>query len=154
MRATVKESIIGPNCEVGAYSRLTRCLLMEGAVVGEGVTLTGCIVGRRARVEGLKPKPAEGSQAESGGSGAGGAGVGGVGGGVEGEKKKAKGKGKAVEDEEEERTKLTECEVAPKFVIEAGTEAKGEKFMAFDDAEGFGEGGGDKDEGGDERLVL
>ena len=126
LRANIKESVIGANCEIGAYSRLTRCLLMEGAVVGEGVTLTGCIIGRRARVEGLKPKAAEG---------------GGETGGTEGEKKK--GKGKKAEEDEEERTKLTDCEVAPQFVVEAGTEAKGEKFMAFDDAGGFGD---DEDE--------
>lgn len=127
MRANIKESVIGPNCEVGAYSRLTRCLLMEGAVVGEGVTLTGCIIGRRARVEGLKPKAAGGEDDAE-------------------KKKKAKGKGK--EEEEEERTKLTECEVAPMFVVEAGTEAKGEKFMAFDDAGDFDEE--EDDEGGED----
>ena len=132
MRANVKESVIGANCEVGAYSRLTRCLLMEGAVVGEGVTLTGVIVGRRARVEGLKARD-----------------VGAGGGGEESEKKKGKGKGA---EDEEERTKLTDCEVAPKFVVEAGTEAKGEKFMAFDNAGEFGEDDDDGEEGeeGDE----
>lgn len=129
MRANIKESVIGANCEVGAYSRLTRCLLMEGAVVGEGVTLTGCIVGKRAKVEGLKPK--------SGGPGEAGEG--------EGEKKKGKGKG---QEDEEDRTKLTDCEVAPKFVVEAGTEAKGEKFMAFDDAGEFGDDEDEEEEDG------
>lgn len=135
-RANIKESVIGANCEVGAYSRLTRCLLMEGAVVGEGVTLTGCIVGRRARVEGLKPK----TEASGGGEGGG-----------EGEGKK-KGKGRN-QDDEEERTKLTDCEVAPKFVVEAGTEAKGEKFMAFDDDGDFGDGSdGDGDDADEMEL--
>ncbi|KAF2168833.1 hypothetical protein M409DRAFT_36307 [Zasmidium cellare ATCC 36951] len=30
-----------------------------------------------------------------------------------------------------DRTRLTDCEVAPHFVVEAGTEAKGEQLMAF-----------------------
>jgi len=123
LRANVKESVIGANCEIGAYSRLTRCLLMEGAVVGDGVTLTGCIIGRRAKVEGLKPKEEPTTATTEGSQEAG---------------KKDKGK-KRAQDEEEERTKLTECEVAPKFVVEAGTEAKGEKFMSFDDAESLDE---------------
>lgn len=137
MRANIKESVIGPNCEVGAYSRLTRCLLMEGAVVGEGVTLTGVIVGRRARVEGLKPKAEGPAGGES----------------VEGEKRKSRGKG---QEDEEDRTKLTDCEVAPKFVVEVGTEAKGEKFMAFDDAGSSGEDGSednDGDDGGEEMAL-
>lgn len=126
LRANIKESVIGANSEVGAYCRLTRCLLMEGAVVGEGVVLTGVIVGRRARVEGVGRRVDE-----EGGEG--------------GEKKKGKGRQRDAE-EDEERTKLTDCEVAPKFVVEAGTEAKGEKFMAFDDAGGeFGDGGEGED---------
>jgi len=38
---------------------------------------------------------------------------------------------------------LTECEIAPFFVVEAGTEAKGETMKAFDPE---GEVGGDEDE--------
>ena len=111
-RANIKETVVGAGCEIGNNVRLTRCLLMEGAVVGDGVTMSGCVIGRRARVEGMKPaEPAE--SIETG----------------EGEKKKRKGKDAGDDDE---RTKLTDCEVAPNFVVEVGTEAKGEKMMAFD----------------------
>ncbi|CAK4029604.1 related to eukaryotic translation initiation factor subunit eIF2B-gamma [Lecanosticta acicola] len=126
-RSVIKESVIGANCEIGNNVRLTRCLLMDGVTVGDGVQLTGCIVGRRARLEGMKPAavPAEGSSD------------------AQGEKKKGK---KAVgADDEDDRTRLTDCEVAPNFHVEAGTEAKGEKMMAFDteDLEDLGE---DEDE--------
>jgi translation initiation factor eIF-2B subunit gamma len=117
MRCNVKESIIGPNCEIGANARLTRCLLMDGVSVGDGVQLTGCIVGRRARIEGMKPtEPAASGE-----------------GSVDGEKaaKPKKKKGGDAEGEDD-RTKLTECEVAPGYVVEAGTVSKGEKLMAFD----------------------
>lgn len=66
---------------------------MEEVDIGERVVLTGCVVGRRARV----------------------------------------GKG-AV---------LTDCEIQGGFVVEEGTEAKGEKFMAF---EGMDEDEGEQDE--------
>jgi translation initiation factor eIF-2B subunit gamma len=108
MRSNIKESVIGANCDIGANARLTRCLLMEGVTVGDGVQLTGCIIGRRARIEGMKPRE---RAAE----------------GAEGEKKKTGKMG-----DQDDRTKLTECEVAPNFVVEAGTEAKGEKMMPFD----------------------
>ena len=112
-RVIVKESVIGANCEIGNNVRLTRCLLMDGVTVGDGVQLTGCIIGRRARIEGMKPaepsrSPADGADAA------------------------AKPKKKAAADDEDDRTRLTECEVAPNFVVEAGTEAKGEKMMPFD----------------------
>ena len=114
-RSNVKESVIGANCDIGKNVRLTKCLLMDGVVVGDGVQMIGCIVGRRARIDGMKPAEpaasAEGGQMEAGAKG--------------------KGKKKAVDDDEE-RTKLTDCEVAPNYVVEAGTEAKGEKLMGFD----------------------
>jgi translation initiation factor eIF-2B subunit gamma len=93
---------------------------MDGVVVGDGVQLTGCVVGRRARIEGLKPVETEAA--------------------VEG-----KGKGKKKEEDEEEKTRLVECEVAPNFVVKAGTEAKGEKMMA--ELEGM-----DDDDEGDEEY--
>lgn len=108
-RSNIKESIVGANCEIGAGARLTRCLLMDGVTVGDGVHMVGCIIGRRARIEGVKPQE---QPAES----------------AEGDKKK---KAKKGDDDDDERTKLTECEVAPNFVVEAGTEAKGEKMMPF-----------------------
>ncbi|SMR55225.1 unnamed protein product [Zymoseptoria tritici ST99CH_3D1] len=111
-RSVVKESVVGANCEIGNYVKLTRCLLMDGVKVGDGVQLTGCIVGRRARIEGVKPMPTEPAEAATEEDG------------------KAKKKKPARDDDEEDRTKLTECEVAPNFVVQAGTEAKGEKMMA------------------------
>ena len=120
-RSNIKESVVGANCEVGKNVRLTRCLLMEGVVVGDGVQMMGCIVGRRARIEGTKApveRPTTPTTAAVG----------------EGESSKARQKKKkgGADNEEEERTKLTDCEVAPKFIVEGGTEAKGEKLMAFD----------------------
>lgn len=122
-RSIVKESVVGANCEIGNNVRLTRCLLMDGVIVGDGVQLTGCTIGRRARIEGLKPAPLEqpapsGEAAES-----------------------SKKRGKKPVDDDEDRTRLTDCEVAPHFVVEAGTEAKGEQLMAF---------GGDMDDMDDE----
>ena len=49
-RCVIKESVLGANVSIGANSRLTRCLVMDGAVIGEKCTLTGTIVGRRAKV--------------------------------------------------------------------------------------------------------
>ncbi|KAI7346430.1 hypothetical protein KC354_g14267, partial [Hortaea werneckii] len=73
-----------------------------------------------------------------------------------GEKKggKAGGRKKGGEgDGEDGKTRLTDCEIAPNFVVEAGTEAKGEKLMAFDtedlseeDEGGEGEDGGEGSE--------
>lgn len=117
-RVNIKECVIGANSTIGNNARLTRCLLMENVHVGDGVQLTGCIVGRRARIEGATP-PANAA-----------------GEGTERPKRKKGG------EDEDDRTKLTECEVAPSFVVDAGTVAKGEKMMAFD-TEDFedGEGG-------------
>lgn len=120
IRCAIKESVIGANCEIGNNVRLTRCLLMDGVVVGDGVQLTGCVVGRRARIEGLKAVETEAA--------------------VEG-----KGKGKKKDaDEDEEKTRLVECEVAPNFVVKAGTEAKGEKMMA--ELEGMDDDEGDEED--------
>lgn len=96
-RVTVKESVIGVGCKIDQGARITRCLLMDYVTVGPGVTLTGCILGRRARVEG------------------------------------------ASEKEKGDVTRLVDCEVAPGFVVEGGTEAKGEKFMAFEGLDDAGD---------------
>ena len=106
--------------------------------MGEGVQLTGCIVGRRARIEGMKPveQPAENLFAE----------------GEKGEKEKAakpKKKKGGDADGEDDRTKLTECEVAPGFVVEAGTVSKGEKLMAFDTEGDFDDDDDEDDEDDD-----
>jgi translation initiation factor eIF-2B subunit gamma len=126
-RANIKESVIGANCEIGKNARITRSLLMEGCIIGDDAILTGCIIGRRARIEGKKP--AEGV-AESGSSDKG---------------KRNKG------DDDGERTRLTDCEVAPGYVVEAGTEAKGEKMMAFDSEDLEDE---EMDDGGEDGDML
>ena len=133
-RANLKESVIGANCEIGANVRLTRCLLMEGVTVGEGVVMVGCIVGRRARVEGTKPSQLATASREGSAESA--------------AKPKGK-KGASGGGEEEGRTKLTDCEVAPNFVVEAGTEAKGEKLMEFDTEEDMDRFDDEEDEGVD-----
>lgn len=110
MRSNIKESVIGANCDIGANVRLTKCLLMDGVTVGDGVQMVGCIVGRRAKIEGMK------SEASTG---------------VADEERAEKKKGKKGGDDED-RTKLTDCEVAPNYVVEAGTEAKGSQMMVFE----------------------
>jgi len=139
IRCNVKESVVGANCEIGNNVRLTKCVLMDGVVVGDGVQMTGCIIGRRARVQGMSPKPVS-SAADAGSEGAAEA---------EGGKAKRKKGGAAAPEDDEERTRLTDCEVAPNFVVEAGTEAKGEKLMAFDT-----EGAGEHDEEGEDMEDL
>lgn len=113
-RSNIKESVIGANCEIGKNVRMVKCLLMEGVVVGDGAQLTSCVVGRRARIEGLKP-PVDGQDA---GEGAG--------------TSKAGKRKKGGDDDGDDRTKLTDCEIAPNYVVEAGTVAKEEKMMGFD----------------------
>ena len=51
-KVNIKESVIGPGCRIGEGARLLRCLLMEGAIVGPNCQLTGCILGRRCKIEG------------------------------------------------------------------------------------------------------
>ena len=51
-KVNIKESVIGPGCHIGEGARLLRCLLMEGAIVGPNCQLTGCILGRRCKIEG------------------------------------------------------------------------------------------------------
>lgn len=136
MRVNIKESVIGTNCEIGANARLTRCLLMDGVVVGDGVQLTGCIIGRRAKIEGSTSEASAREAGEGGGEGSG----------------KGKGKQRTKRgDEDADKTRLTDCEVAPGFVVEAGTQAKGEKMMAFDTDQDMNEldGTAEEDDGDD-----
>jgi translation initiation factor eIF-2B subunit gamma len=51
-RCNIKESVVGTGCTVGTGAKLTKCILMDGAVVGDFVTLVGCMLGRRCKVEG------------------------------------------------------------------------------------------------------
>lgn len=46
----VKESCIASNCHILSGARITRCVVMEGAVVESRAHLTGCVIGRRARI--------------------------------------------------------------------------------------------------------
>jgi translation initiation factor eIF-2B subunit gamma len=46
----VKESCIASNCYIHTGARINRCVLMEGAVVEARAQLTGCIIGRHARI--------------------------------------------------------------------------------------------------------
>ncbi|KAK0850116.1 Translation initiation factor eIF-2B subunit gamma [Friedmanniomyces endolithicus] len=137
IRCNIKESVVGPNCEIGSNVRLTKCVLMDGVVVGDGAQMVGCIAGKRARVEGTSTTGAKGSEVEVDGAAV---------------KGKGKGKQKATSQsggEEDDKTKLTECEIAPFFVVEAGTEAKGETMKAFD-PEGEIGGDGEEDVGDEE----
>ncbi|KIW04778.1 uncharacterized protein PV09_03967 [Verruconis gallopava] len=51
-RVAIKESVVGANCSIGMGSKLTRCLLMDGVVIGDFCSLTGCIIGPRAKITG------------------------------------------------------------------------------------------------------
>jgi translation initiation factor eIF-2B subunit gamma len=51
-RCNIKESVIGAGCKIGEGVRLLKCVIMDGAEVGDYVTLTGCILGRRCKIEG------------------------------------------------------------------------------------------------------
>ena len=81
-KTVIKESVIGVNCHIKTGARLIRCILMDGAVVGEKCQLTGCILGRRCQI----------------------------------------GKDSILRD----------CEVQEGIMVEAETDAKGEKFMKSD----------------------
>lgn len=48
--ASIKESVIGASCSIGAGAKLARCVLMDEVEVGEKCVLSGCVLGRRARV--------------------------------------------------------------------------------------------------------
>jgi translation initiation factor eIF-2B subunit gamma len=47
-KCSIKESVIGANCQIKAGAKLTRCVLMDGVVVEKGCKLTGCILGKRS----------------------------------------------------------------------------------------------------------
>ncbi|KAI1106390.1 hypothetical protein F4804DRAFT_41778 [Jackrogersella minutella] len=49
-KTSIKESVIGANCQVKEGARLFQCLLMDGVVVGKGCKLTRCILGKRSEV--------------------------------------------------------------------------------------------------------
>jgi translation initiation factor eIF-2B subunit gamma len=47
-KCSIKESVIGASCQIKSGAKLTRCVLMDGVVVGKGCKLTGCILGKRS----------------------------------------------------------------------------------------------------------
>ncbi|KAI9051375.1 hypothetical protein LZ554_004422 [Drepanopeziza brunnea f. sp. 'monogermtubi'] len=49
-KCSIKECVIGANCQIKQGAKLIRCLLMDGVVVGKNCKLTGCIVGKRAEI--------------------------------------------------------------------------------------------------------
>jgi translation initiation factor eIF-2B subunit gamma len=51
-RCNIKESVVGRGCKIGTGAKLTKCIIMEDAEVGDFVTLEECILGPRCLVEG------------------------------------------------------------------------------------------------------
>lgn len=49
-KTSIKECVIGANCQIGEGAKLFQCLLMDGVVVGKNCKLTKCILGKRSEV--------------------------------------------------------------------------------------------------------
>lgn len=49
-KSSIKESVIGTNCQIGEGAKLFQCLLMDGVVVGKNCKLTKCILGKRSEL--------------------------------------------------------------------------------------------------------
>ncbi|EMR62451.1 putative eukaryotic translation initiation factor eif-2b subunit 3 protein [Eutypa lata UCREL1] len=49
-KTSIKESVVGANCQIKEGAKLFQCLLMDGVVVGKGCKLTRCILGRRSDI--------------------------------------------------------------------------------------------------------
>lgn len=49
-RCTISECVIGPSVSIGEKSRLSRCVVMDGAVIGAGCALTECVVGKKVKI--------------------------------------------------------------------------------------------------------
>jgi translation initiation factor eIF-2B subunit gamma len=49
-KVSIRESVVGANCQIREGAKLLQCLLMDGVVVGKNVKLTRCILGRRSEV--------------------------------------------------------------------------------------------------------
>lgn len=47
---TISESVIGPSVFIGEKSRLSRCVVMDGAVIGAGCMLMECVVGKKVKI--------------------------------------------------------------------------------------------------------
>ena len=46
-KTSIKESVVGVNCQLNEGAKLSQCLLMEGVVIGKNCKLTKCILGKR-----------------------------------------------------------------------------------------------------------
>jgi translation initiation factor eIF-2B subunit gamma len=49
-KCSIKECVIGANCQIKQGAKLQRCVLMDGVVVEKGCKLTGCVLGRRSQI--------------------------------------------------------------------------------------------------------
>jgi translation initiation factor eIF-2B subunit gamma len=49
-KCVIKSSVIGSSVTIGAGTRLTGCLIMDGAAIGERCVLTGTVVGKKANI--------------------------------------------------------------------------------------------------------
>ena len=49
-KTSIRESVIGANCQIHEGARLAQCLLMDGVVVGKNCKLTGCVLGKRSEI--------------------------------------------------------------------------------------------------------
>ena len=49
-RTSIKECVVGANCQIGEGAKLSQCLLMDGVVVGRNCKLTRCVLGKRSEI--------------------------------------------------------------------------------------------------------
>ncbi|KAK4122560.1 hypothetical protein N657DRAFT_467435 [Parathielavia appendiculata] len=49
-KTSIKECVVGANCQIGEGAKLLQCLLMDGAVVSRNCKLTKCILGKRSEI--------------------------------------------------------------------------------------------------------
>jgi translation initiation factor eIF-2B subunit gamma len=49
-RSVIKESCIGANSKICSGARVTRCVILDGVVIGERCVLTGCIIGSGSHI--------------------------------------------------------------------------------------------------------
>lgn len=46
-KTSIKETVVGAQCQLKEGAKLLQCVVMDGAVIGKGCKLTRCILGRR-----------------------------------------------------------------------------------------------------------
>ncbi|KAK9425982.1 hypothetical protein SUNI508_12689 [Seiridium unicorne] len=49
-KTSIKECVIGANCQIKEGAKLFQCVLMDGVVVGKSCKLTRCILGKRSEI--------------------------------------------------------------------------------------------------------